>query len=217
MNMKKIVGVVALSCLGFINTTFAQNDPKAKTILESASNKINSLSSVKANFTLSLLGANGKVKEKKSGTFLMKGNKYRINISGQEIICDGKTIWTYVKETNEVQISDFNPNDQSISPSKLFTNFYDKEYNYKYSGQKTISGKTCDVINMSPSDKSKNIRNVELHIDKTNTLTGGLITEKNGNQFIYSISGFTSNVTVADNTFTFDSKKYPGVEVVDLR
>ena len=27
----------------------------------------------------------------------MKGPKYRVNITGQEIFCDGKDVWTYDK------------------------------------------------------------------------------------------------------------------------
>jgi outer membrane lipoprotein-sorting protein len=43
------------------------------------------------------------------------------------------------------------------------------------------------------------------------------IFEKNGNQYSYEITNFTPNANVTDATFTFDPKKYPGVEVVDLR
>jgi outer membrane lipoprotein-sorting protein len=46
---------------------------------------------------------------------------------------------------------------------------------------------------------------------------GGTVWEKNGNQYRYEVSGFTPNAPVSDAQFTWDSKKYPGVEVVDLR
>ncbi|MCK7553823.1 hypothetical protein MKQ70_01895 [Chitinophaga sedimenti] len=41
--------------------------------------------------------------------------------------------------------------------------------------------------------------------------------EKNGNKVTYEITNFTPNAAVTEGTFTFDAKKYPGVEVVDLR
>ena len=215
--MKKFL-TVGLLALGLLATpAIAQNDAKAKTILENVSKKVNSLKSLKANFALSIAGGNGKVRESKKGSFFMKGPKYKVNLDGQEIICDNKTVWTYMKETNEVQVSAYNPNDQTISPAKLFTNFYDKEYAYKYVGKKKVNGKDCDVVMLTPTNKSKQFSKVELAVDKNSTIVGGNIWEKNGNQIKYDVSGFTPNANISDAMFTFDKKKYPGVEVVDLR
>jgi outer membrane lipoprotein carrier protein len=148
----------------------------------------------------------------------MKGKKYHVTLSGQEIICDTKTVWTYVKESNEVQVSNYNPNEQTISPDKLFTNFYDKEYKYKFMGEKKVGTKTCSVIELVPVAATKQFTKVELLIDKaSNTIVGGNIWEKNGNKYQYEISGFTPNAPMSDALFTFDAKAHPGAEVVDLR
>lgn len=215
MKIFLIAGIIALSVMA--TPVLAQNDTKAKTILENVSKRVNSLKSLKANFALHLAGANGKVKETKKGSFMMKGPKYKVTLAGQEIICDNKTVWTYMKETNEVQVSSYNPNEQTISPAKLFTNFYDKEYAYKYKGSKKVNGKDCDVVELVPTSKSKQFSKVELAVDKNNTIVGGNIWEKNGNQYQYDVSGFTPNASISDASFTFDKSKYPGVEVVDLR
>ena len=213
--MKKLLGLSLVAVMALVQPPAAQTDAKAKSILEAVSKKVNGLKSLKANFALHL--NSGKVKESKKGTFYMKGPKYRVELAGQQIICDNKTVWTYMKETNEVQVSNYNPNEQTISPAKLFTNFYDKEYSYKYAGTRTVAGKSCNIIEMTPTNKSKQFSKVELAIDKSNTIVGGNIWEKNGNKYQYDVSGFTPNAPVADALFTFDAKKYPGVEVVDLR
>jgi outer membrane lipoprotein-sorting protein len=123
-----------------------------------------------------------------------------------------------MKESNEVQISSFDPNENSFTPSKLFTNFYDKEYIYKYEGEQTVGGKKVDVINLTPTNKSKQYSKVELMIDKAQSVVaGGKMYEKNGNVYQYSVSGYTPNPALTDNMFTFDTKKHPKVEVVDLR
>ncbi|WP_276133694.1 LolA family protein [Polluticoccus soli] len=215
--MKKLLTVCVLALGMIAEPALAQNDAKAKTILENVSKKVNAMKSLKANFALHLAGANGKVRETKKGSFVMKGPKYKVQLAGQEIICDNKTVWTYMKETNEVQVSNYNPNEQTISPAKLFTNFYDKEYSYKYLGTRKVNGKDCDVVQLIPTSKAKQFSKVELAVDKNSTIVGGNIWEKNGNQFKYDVSGFTPNPAVADATFSFDKKQYPGVEVVDLR
>lgn len=216
--MKKLIGILSIGLISIAQPTLAQNDAKAKTILDNVTKKVNGFKSMKANFSLNLTSANGKTKQSKSGTFLMKGSKYRINIQGQEIICDNKTVWTYIKENNEVQINNYNPNEQTISPTKLITNFYDKEYKYKYIGTKKAGGKNCDAIELTPINTSKQFSKVEILVDKASgTIAGGSITEKNGNNYTYTISNFVGNAPVEDKLFYFDPKAYKGIEVVDLR
>jgi outer membrane lipoprotein carrier protein len=215
--MRKITGIGIVALLAITQPAIAQTDAKAKSILEAVSKKVNSLKSLKANFALHLNSSNGKVKETKKGSFIMKGSKYHVSLGGQEIICDNKTVWTYTKDANEVQVSNYNPNEQTISPSKLFTNFYDKEYSYKYLGNRKVNGKACEVVELTPLNKSKQFKKVELAVDKDNTIVGGKIWEKNGNEFQYDVSGFTPNAKMDDAMFSFDPKKYPKVEVVDLR
>ncbi|MCW3120587.1 MAG: outer rane lipoprotein carrier protein LolA [Flavipsychrobacter sp.] len=196
----------------------AQNDPKAKAILESVTKKVNGLKSLKANFSISLTGKGGKVNETKKGSITLKGQKYHVLISGQEIISDNKTVWTYNKEAKEVQISNFNASEQTMSPAKLLTNFYDKEYKYSYKGEKKTGAKTYDLIDLQPLDKSKKYTSIELMIDKaTSMIAGGNITEKNGNKVQYTVSNVVTNSNVPDTEFTWNAKSHAGVEAVDLR
>jgi outer membrane lipoprotein carrier protein len=215
--MKKLITATLIAVCCLFQAASAQTDTKAKKILESVSKKINSLTSLKANFALHLLSANGKTKQTKKGNFLMKGQKYKVALADQEIICDTKTVWTFVKSANEVQVSTYNPNEQTISPTKLFTNFYDKEYRYHYLGNKKVNGKSCEIVELTPLNNSKQFSKVELAVDKTNTIIGGNVFEKNGNQYRYEVSNFTPNAKISDAEFSFDPKKHPGVEIVDLR
>ena len=129
--MKKILIVCAFGLVYTAQPALAQTDTKAKSVLEGVTKKINSLKSLKANFTITLSGGKGgKVTDSKKGSISLKGQQYHLLVSGQEIICDAKTVWTYNKDTKEVQITAYNPQEQSMSPAKLFTNFYDKEYTY---------------------------------------------------------------------------------------
>ena len=215
--MKNILTAAAVALALITQTASAQTDAKAKGILEATSKKVNSLKSLKAGFALKLAGGNGKVKESRKGTFSMKGQKYHVSLPGQEIICDGKTVWTYMKDGNEVQVSNYNPSEQTVSPTKLFTNFYDKEYKYRYVGSRTVSGKACDVVEMVPVNKAKQFSKVELAVDKSSNIVGGNVWEKNGNQYQYEVSNYVPNAAVTDAEFTFNAKAHPGVEVVDLR
>jgi outer membrane lipoprotein-sorting protein len=216
MNIKKII--LALTFSIFSLSMVAQGDAKAKSVLDNVSKKVKTLKSLKANFSITISGAKNAKPQTKSGNVYMKGDKYYVSLSGQEIYCDTKTIWTYMKESNEVQVTSFDPNENSFTPSKLFTNFYDKEYSYKYAGEQTIGGKKVDVIHLTPINKSKQYSKIELFVDKANSVVaGGKMYEKNGNVYSYSVSGYTPNPALTDNMFVFDTKKHPKVDVVDLR
>ncbi|MEZ5045403.1 MAG: outer membrane lipoprotein carrier protein LolA [Chitinophagaceae bacterium] len=192
-------------------------DAKAKKILDDVSKKVKLLKTLKANFTITIAGPKTKAQSKK-GTVYMKGDKYRVSISGQEIFCDTKNVHTYMKETNEVQISSFDPNENSFTPSKLFTNFYDKEYSYKFIGETKFNGKNVFVILLTPTNKAKQFSKIELMVDKaSNIVAGGKLYEKNGNVYSYTINNYAANPAIQDAIFVFDSKKYPNVEVIDLR
>jgi outer membrane lipoprotein carrier protein len=216
--MKKTILIGALLC-GMVSVSSAQStDPKAKVVLDGVSKKFKSLTSVVANFILKVEGANNKVSDTKKGTVFLKGAKYKVALDGQEIISDNKTSWTYSKDVNEVTINTVDQSSAAMTPAKLFTNFYDKDYLYRMEGETTEKGKVLQNIELTPTDKSKSMFKVLVSIDKkSQTIARMKMFEKNGNKVTYEITNFTPNAAVTEGTFTFDAKKYPGGEVVDLR
>ena len=219
--MKKYL-LVALSILSFSvlsaqNAGLGKSDPAAKKILDAVSAKFKSFKAVQASFVLVAEDAKGKVQGNKKGTVLMKTNRYRVSITGQEIICDGKNIYTLDRAANEVTITQIDPNG-GITPQKLFTNFYDKDFLYKLNGEKKVGAKMLQEIELTPTDKSKNFHKVYLLIDKaTQTIYQTKILEKSGNRFSYTVSSMNGNAMIPDSQFIFDKSKFPGVEIVDLR
>lgn len=201
------------------NKSMGQSDPEAKKILDAVSAKFKTYKGVKAVFSFSNEDNKGKVLGVKKGTLLMKGNKYRVTLTGgQDIFCDGVNIWTYDKAVNEVTVSKFDPTANTITPQKLFTNFYDKDFLYKLNGDKTQGGKMVQEIELTPYDKSKPFFKVYVLVDKAaKTIYSTKVMEKSGNNYIYTVSSLNGNAPVTDNMFVFDKTKYPGVEVVDLR
>jgi outer membrane lipoprotein-sorting protein len=194
-----------------------KSDADAKKILDEVSAKFKAYKSVKASFSLKIENGAGKSMGNKTGTVSMKGVKYRISANGQDIFCDGSNIWTYEKASNEVTISKIDPTANSITPQKLFTNFYDKDFLYKLNGPVKMNGKNTQEIELTPVDKSKPFFKVLLYVSK-GTIVTTKVFEKTGSKFTYSVSNMkTDDKTMGDDVFIFDAKKYPGVEVVDLR
>ena len=214
--MKKIFFVCTLALCATQLTATAQNDPKAKAVLEAMTKKVSRLKTIKANFVINITGS--KVKDSKKGSISLKGEKYHVMLGNQEIICDSKTSWTYNKDAKEVQVNNYNPAEQTMSPAKLLTNSYEKEYKYSYKGEKKEKGKTYDVIELTPKDNNSKVSKIELLVDKaTSIVASGNIWEKNGNKIQYSINNLVSDSNIPDAFFVWDAKAHAGTEVVDLR
>ncbi|MDX5420955.1 MAG: outer membrane lipoprotein carrier protein LolA [Hymenobacteraceae bacterium] len=214
--MKKLFSLL-LAVLMMVNLAHAQQDPKAGKILNEMSQKYRTMKAFKADFAQTLENPSAKVKETMQGSILVSGDKYRLGVSGQEVINDGKLMWTYLKDVNEVTITENDAEAESMSPSKIF-DMYKKGYKYAHAGTQTIDGVKHDVIELSPEDRKNPIYKVRLYISqKDKTLKSWEMFRNNGNRYTYTIKNFQANPTLATDAFTFNKAKHKGVSVVDLR
>jgi outer membrane lipoprotein-sorting protein len=215
--MSKLLSVIAALSFIFTSSLNAQTDAKATEILKGVSAKYKSYKSLQASFKLSRLDQKIKKTDNFSGAITISGTRYSFTLQDQTVRCDGKTTWTYLKESNEVQISEAKQSEGAISPTTIFT-MYEKGFRTKYIGEKKTAGKTIQQIELTPEDAKKNYFKIVLSIDKTGKFVSeAKIYEKGGAILTYSIVKFTPNAAVSEDTFTFNKSKYPGVEVVDLR
>ncbi|MBK7556927.1 MAG: outer membrane lipoprotein carrier protein LolA [Chitinophagaceae bacterium] len=218
--MKKILSVAILMISIFFNANaqvpkgMGSSDPEAKKILDKVSAKFKTFKSVQSNFSLKIENAANKVMGNKKGTVLMKGTRYRIKVDDKDIFCDGSNVWTVDAAEKEITLTKIDVSNNAITPQKLFTNFYDKDFLYKLNSD----AKGIQEIELTPIDKTKLFHKVIVFINKaTQTITSTRVFEKAGNRYTYSVSSMNTKVNIPDNTFVFNQKNYPGMELVDLR
>ncbi len=210
-----IVGFLSFGFLGFAQTT---SDAEAKKILDGVSSKFKTYKTVQANFVYQVENNSGKILSTRNGLVSMKSAKYRVSFGDQEIFCDGSNIWTYDKDANEVTINKLDQSSGSMTPQKLFTNFYDKDFLYKLNGDKKVAGKIVHEIELTPKDKSKPFHKIYVLVDKlTKSIYNTKVLESSGSRYSYTLKNMKTNTAMADALFVFDKTKYPKVEVVDLR
>jgi outer membrane lipoprotein-sorting protein len=210
------IAITLLILLAATNVN-GQYDERAEKILSEVSKKYQDYKSFKASFTYSLESPTTGVNENFKGDILVKGNKFILKLGGQEIINNGVTQWTYLKEENEVNISDYSPEEDDINPSKIY-NIYKKGYKYLLNEEVNENKALYDVVDLVPEDKSKQIFKIRIVIlKKDKSIKSWKLFEKNGNRYTYTLTQFTPNIDVDDKLFTFDKSKYKGVTVVDLR
>jgi outer membrane lipoprotein carrier protein len=198
-------------------TVSAQYDPKALETLDAMSKKYKSIPSFEANISYTLTNDVEKISEEFKGKITVKGNKYRLALPEQEVINNGATIWTYLPEAKEVNIDNYDPNSQDVNPSKMHE-MYKKGFKYLYLQDKMENGVMCEEIDLVPEKKDAQYFKVKMFINKKEKIIQSFtLFDKGGNRYKYTITKFTPNVKVEDTFFTFDAKKYPNVDVVDLR
>lgn len=207
-----------LSLISLLVFTLSISAQDARSILDKAADTYNKAGGVVANFTLDSKDTKAKLVYSYDGKAYMKGDKFKIEIPDAITWFDGKTQWVYVKDTEEVNIS--NPTGaelQGISPSMLFS-IYKKGYNLSYKGEKRIGGKTVLEIELIPQKKNADITKILVQIDKaSNVFSKITLTDKAGIQNILSIKSYQTGTNISDATFSFNKKDYPSAEIVDLR
>lgn len=207
-----------LIILFFIASIHLASAQDARSILDKASDAYNKAGGVTANFTLDTQDIKAKTTYSYDGKAYMKGNRFKIEIPDGITWFDGKTQWVYVKDTEEVNIS--NPSGeelQGISPSALF-NIYKTGFNLVYKGEKRANARNMLEVEMTPIKKGSDVSKIIVQIDKASNIFSKItIVYKSGLQNILSIKKYQTGVELADTMFSFDKKNYPRAEIVDLR
>jgi len=197
---------------------FAQSDVESKKILSALSKKFKTYDVVKTDFTLSINNAETKTKESQSGILYLKSktNKYKIILAEQEIISDGKNLWTFLKNDNEVQLSTVSKDENTLNPAQLFT-AYEKGYKSRFIGESNAGGKSYQNIELVPlADKS--FSKIKMTIDKKqNQIYSLAVYDKSATIYLYTVKKLISLKDINDSFFTFEKKNYPKVDIQDLR
>jgi outer membrane lipoprotein-sorting protein len=219
--MKFLLSAICMLCsVGIFaqNNYIGKNDPDAKKVLDNVSSKFKTYKTVTANFTLKIENSAGKLLGTKAGVAYIKGNKYRVNTSDEEIYSDGNNTWSLDKSANEVQLTKYDPSSNAITPQKMFTSFYDKDFLYKLNDDVKKGSKTFQEVELTPTDKTQTFYKVLLQIDKASkNIVETKVFEKNGNRYTYTINSLKTNTPVSESLFSYNAKAHPGVELIDLR
>ncbi len=210
----KKIAIIAFMAIGSLTVNAQDQDPKAKKILDELSAKTKAYTTIKAEFSW-VVEKKDKSKESQSGKIQTKAAKYKLEIPGHEIYCDGKTVWDFIKDANEVQIKDMEVGgDDAINPSTIFT-IYEKGFKYKFESEDAVN----QFISLFPTNPDKKkFHTIKLSIDKTKKQISSVkMFMKDGTIQIYSIKTFSGSTIIPDTDFVFDSKLHKGISIEDIR
>lgn len=195
--------MVALMATIFAATAAAQT---AKSVLDKTAAVVSNKGGVTASFTITSPSI-----KSTSGTLQVKGRQFHATTPQATMWFDGKTQWTYMKNNEEVNVS--NPTEaqlQAINPYN-FINIYKSGYKYTM----TTQGGNYQV-HLTASDKKRSIQEMYVTVNKSTYIPSQVKMKQNNKWTTINISGF-KKASLSDSSFKFNAKDFPDAEVIDLR
>ena len=199
--MKKIISIAFMALMSLC--TFAQT---AQQVLDKTASVIGNKSGASANFQMSSPKYGSA-----SGTIAIKGNKFSAHTDKATVWYNGKTQWTYMKSTNEVNVSNPTQAQQMSMNPYTFINIYKTGY----TATMKTAGNNYEVRLVAQNQK-RTVQELVITIDKKSYVPSKIRMRQGKGWTDISVSNFKAK-SIPNSTFTFNSKDYPKAEIVDLR
>ena len=211
--MKRIIHIaIYMSFLLLFTTPVYSQNKECNTILDKIVAEYDNSKGVSANFNITTKG-NGYNSEV-GGKILLKGKMFSFKTPEMECAYDGETLWTYVINSEEINLSI--PEEEeivNINPYLLFKNYKER---FKCS-LATKSG-DYETILLTPRHTNDVITNIKVTINyKALYPTKIEIENKDKTKVIISVSDYNKNYNLDNSKFIFNEKNYPNIEIIDLR
>ncbi len=203
--MTKNIITLAIATL-MAMTAGAQTAAKAKSILDKTAAIVSNKGGASADFKISG-GKTGTM----SGRIFIKGNKFKATTPEASMWFNGTTQWTYMSNTEEVNVSTPTESQQAqMNPYKFITLY---KAGYALSS-KTLKGQY--EVHLTSTDNKRPIKEMFITINSKTYQPTQVRMLQGGKWTTISISHFKSE-NLSDATFTFNPKQYPDAEIIDLR
>lgn len=221
--MKNIIAIlIAICCTvsAFAQAEAETSDPKAKAILKKMEAKYEAYKTVGADFTLTI-EIPEEEKEVQQGSIAQKGDQYKVELEHQSVYSDGKSLWLYMKHSNEVQINDvddFEDEGEMLSPKDLLRIYEKEDFIYQLVNEDYEKGVMIQQIEFKPTDRDSEYSKMRVTIDKKKLEIKRIKAfSKDGSRYTMEVKKFKANQKYASADFVFNPDEYPDIFVEDLR
>lgn len=146
-----------------------------------------------------------------SGSLAIKGRKFFARTPKAMVWFDGKTQWSYMRSTNEVNVSTPTQAQQMSMNPYTFINIYKTGYTSKL----TTQGNNF-VVHLVAGNQKRTVQELYITIARATYVPTQVRMRQGKVWTTISVSNFKAQ-NQPDRTFTFHAKDFPQAEVVDLR
>ena len=201
-----------IACIAFLfaaQAVSAQNN--AETFIRLLVNQLKSHKNVEMVFNYQISPDGKTLTESEKGHAWLQGEAYKVEMADQQTISDGKTIWLYLIDEEEVMISNATDGTDN-TPLKLLTSL-DENYVATLTNIDQQGIATIELAN--PNGQYKRVT-LKINTKKAELKSADIYFE-DGNKIIVNVEEMKYDQKLGDKFFTFDEKAHPNVEVIDMR
>ena len=201
-----------IACLFLLFATqalTAQNN--ADMLIRLVVDQLKSHKNVEMVFTYQISPDGKNLGECEKGRAWLQGEAYKIEMANQQTISDGKIIWSYLIEDEEVMVSNATDGTDN-TPLKLLTSL-DESYVATLTGIDAQGLATIELAN--PKGQYKRVT-LKINTKKVELKNADIYME-DGSELVVNVEEMKFDQELDDKFFTFDTKKHPKVDVIDMR
>lgn len=192
-------------------------DKPAQEIMSKLAKKLTNVTAISADITMITENKTENTKDERKVNALVSNNKYRLIFGNQSVYCDGKLVWHYNKDVNEVTLTIADSAEmQQINLPKIISE-WDKNYRAKFIREETEKGVTYQVLDLTPK-KRQDFHKIRLVINKNKQEIQRMQFHYFESETVFYIfDSYKANPTVKASDFVFDASAHPSAEIIDMR
>ena len=215
--MKKYIFSVLIALLS-LPVIAQQEQLQASVVLDRTAENFRKAGGVQAEFTVKAY-SNGRFEGQSAGTIQLKGEKFVVKTPETTTWFDGKTQWTYMENTDEVNVSTPTPEElQTINPY-TFLNMYKNGFSSKLGKVTNFQGKPVIQVVLTATNRKQDVACIILNVTPDTYQPLYILLQQRNlkNRSEIFINSYRAGLNYADANFVFDKKQYPDAEIIDLR
>lgn len=209
MRKEIILFIIAALC------SFGAAAQSAKDVLDATAARMTASGGVRAQFKATQFQGTTPESET-TGTLLISGQQFQMKTPDMTTWFDGKTQWAMLKGAGEVNVSEPTEEERAAMNPSTLINIYKKGYSYKLK-KSTLRGKPTYEVYLKAKNKKAAFSEIYVDVEQGTCNPLCLRAKRDGNWMRLSILSFQTGQTLPATTFTFPTKDYPNIEVIDLR
>ncbi|HEX7402008.1 MAG TPA: outer membrane lipoprotein carrier protein LolA [candidate division Zixibacteria bacterium] len=149
------------------------------------------------------------------GKMLLKNpDKFRIETKDEIIVCDGKYVWDYSVENEQVVKSSVDKSESTFQPNQYLSDFR-TDYIPSLTGEEKIDKIPCFKLLLSSKQEDALIKKMTIWVDKQSYIARKIdYRDSQDNDIVLEFKHVKVDRKIKDTEFVFQAP--PGVEEVDL-
>lgn len=200
-------------------TLNAQKDAAAEVYLDKVAKDLDPGHALKIEFNYVREDLQAEATIEGSGTLVLMGEKYKIDLEDAVVWFDGKNQYSLNQSVEEVYVSVPDPGNKAFmfsDPIRLLRN-YKETFKYRVMGETEMDGMALTEIQLYPEELGGPYSLIKIFFPTgSSDLHSIVIRQKDGIVYTMKVTEMERMEDPGADFFRFNAEKYPNVDMIDL-